>query len=197
MVTVTSVLNNPPICYMPYTNNTCGPPTTGFGTTPNTIITAANASTLASVPPGPGAYSQQFMGQNYIPGPWLGCTTAVQALHDVPDGGAPAGGCIFPTPLPATNNYVASINNQNNGGFNWSCDGALAMIDPVYVYKGAKQPNILTGYPMYHTTSDPPSAGVVPANGSKWPSANRMTVFGIRTTRTPMFWPLARISRPE
>ena len=47
-----------------------------------------------------------------------------------------------------------------NGGFEWDCDGALAMIDPVYVYKGPKQPNILTEYPMYHTTTDPVSGNV-------------------------------------
>ncbi|HWU39313.1 MAG TPA: hypothetical protein VN203_16835, partial [Candidatus Acidoferrum sp.] len=72
---------------------------------------------------------------------------------------------MYPSPTPAPANLIGSINNQTNGGFEWDCDGALAMIDPVYVYKGAKQPNILTQYPMYHTTTDPASAGVVAANG--------------------------------
>jgi hypothetical protein len=142
MVAITNVLNNPPICYIASLNNLCGPPTATGG---STIITAANASAAAAVPPGPGAYAQNFMGQSYIPGPWL----ASDPSSDPSQGGAPAGGCIYPTPNPATSNLVGSVNNQANGGFNWSCDGALALIDPVYVYKGPKQPNILTGYPEY------------------------------------------------
>ena len=68
---------------------------------------------------------------------------------DPSQGGIPAGGCIYPTPNPATNNLVGSVNNQANGGFKWDCDGALALIDPFYVYKGPKQPNILTDTPEY------------------------------------------------
>ena len=52
----------------------------------------------------------------------------------------------------------------------------MAMIDPVYVYKGPKQPNILTGYPMYN-----PSLYLI----RRLSSANRMTVLQIRTTPTP------------
>jgi hypothetical protein len=74
MVSITDVQNNPPICYIASFDNLCGPPTTNPGTT--TIITAANASTLATVPPGAGAFSQNFQGQSYIPGPWLGCNLA-------------------------------------------------------------------------------------------------------------------------
>ncbi len=135
---IPNVLNNPPICYIASLNNLCGPPTTNGGAT---VITAANASTTATVPPGPGAFSQNFMGQSYIPGPWL-------VNGDPSQGGYPAGGCIYPSPNPATNNLLGSVNNQVNGGFEWDCDGALAMIDPVYVDKGPKQPNILALYPM-------------------------------------------------
>jgi hypothetical protein len=138
MVAIPNVLNNPPICYIASLNNLCGPPTTNGGAT---VITAANASTLATVPPGPGAFSQNFMGQSYIPGPWL-------VNGDPSQGGYPAGGCIYPAPTPATNNLLGSVNNQVNGGFEWDCDGALAMVDPVYVDKGPKQPNILQLYPM-------------------------------------------------
>ena len=102
------------------------------------------------MPPGPGAFSVNFMGQSYIPGPWL-------VNGDPSQGGYPAGGCIYPTGA-ANNNLIGSVNNQANGGFEWDCDGAMAMIDPVYVYKGAKQPNILTGYPMYNAGL--PSYGV-------------------------------------
>ena len=45
--------------------------------------------------------------------------------------------------------WSGSVNNQANGGFEWDCDGALAMIDPVYVDKGPKQPNILQLIPRY------------------------------------------------
>jgi hypothetical protein len=137
MVAIPNVLNNPPICYIASLNNLCGPPTTSA-----TVITATNASTTAPVPPGPGAFAQNFMGQSYIPGPWL-------VNGDPSQGGYPAGGCIYPTPNPATNNLIGSVNNQANGGFEWDCDGALALIDPFYVYKGPKQPNILTLYPEY------------------------------------------------
>ena len=124
-------------------------------------------SLAVAVPPGPGAFSQNFQGQSYIPGPWLGCNPATGSGPgcDPSQGGSPAGGCHYPSPTPAVANLIGSVNNQSNGGFEWDCDGAMAMIDPVYVYKGAKQPNILTGYPMYHTTTDPASAGVVPSNG--------------------------------
>jgi hypothetical protein len=68
---------------------------------------------------------------------------------------------MYPSPTPAPANLIGSVNNQTNGGFEWDCDGALAMIDPVYVYKGAKQPNILTKYPMFHTTTDPVNEGSI------------------------------------
>jgi hypothetical protein len=175
MVTIPNVLNNPPICYIASLDNLCGPPTTNPGTT--TIITAANASTMATIPPGPGAFSQNFMGQSYIPGPWLGCDLATgQGPGCVPSqgGDSATGGCNYPAPTPPPANLIGSINNQANGGFEWVCDGALAMIDPVYVYKGPKQPNILTQYPMYHTTTDPASAGTVPANGFYVPVGSPM-----------------------
>jgi hypothetical protein len=166
MIAIPNVTNNPPICYIASLDNLCGPPTTNPGTT--TIVTAANASTMATVPPGPGAFSQNFQGQSYIPGPWLGCNLATGAGPgcNPGQGGYPAGGCQYPTGV-APANLVGSVNNQTNGGFQWACDGGLAMIDPVYVYKGAKQPNILTQYPMYHTTTDPASQGSIapPAAG--------------------------------
>ena len=138
LMAIPNVLNNPPICYIASVNNLCGPPTTNTGVP----ITVTTALTTATVPPGPGAFSVNFQGQSYIPGPWL-------VNGDPSQGGYPAGGCIYPTGA-ATNNLIGSVNNQANGGFEWDCDGAMAMIDPVYVYKGAKQPNILTGYPMYN-----------------------------------------------
>jgi hypothetical protein len=178
MVTITSVQNNPPICYIAsppnQSANLCGPPTTGPANNgSNTKIDVTNAAVLAPVPPGPGAFSQDFMGQSYIPGPWLGCVTIAGTSTGpgcVPSqGGAPTGGCIYPSPTPAPVNLIGSVNNQTYGGFEWDCDGALAMIDPVYVYKGAKQPNILTKYPMYHTATDPVSEGSIlatPAAGA-------------------------------
>jgi hypothetical protein len=148
MMAIPNVLNNPPICYIASLDNLCGPPSTNPGTT--TIITATNASTTATVPPGPGAFSQNFWGQNYIPGPWLGCNLATGSGPgcDPGQGGYPAGGCQYPSPTPAVANLVGGVNNQTNGGFQWACDGALAMVDPVYVDKGPKQPNILQLYPM-------------------------------------------------
>jgi hypothetical protein len=166
LVTIPNVQNNPPICYIASLDNLCGPPTTNPGTIH--IITKDNAKTDATVPPGPGAFSQNFQGQSYIPGPWLGCNLGTgQGPGCQPgQGGAPAaGGCNYPSPTPPPANLIGSVNNQANGGFEWVCDGGLAMIDPVYVYKGPKQPNILTKYPMYHTTQDPASEGVVPADG--------------------------------
>jgi hypothetical protein len=145
------VLNNPPICYLASPpgplaiSNLCGPPTAGYGTS-MTVITAANANTMAPVPPGPGAYSVNFEGESYVPGPWL----ANNPNSDPTQGGQPSGGCIYGVGFPPANNQIASINNQPNGGWLWDCDGALALIDPVYVYKGPKQPNILTGYPQYN-----------------------------------------------
>jgi hypothetical protein len=165
LVAIPNVLNNPPICYIASLDNLCGPPTTN---TNGVVITAANVTAqpvAVVVPPGPGAFSQNFWVQSYVPGPWI-------AGGDPSQGGAPAGGCVYPAPTPATNNYVASINNQNNGGFNWSCDGALAMIDPVYVDKSAKQPNILQLYPMsnpaggYQVAVGQPYDGVIDANNT-------------------------------
>jgi hypothetical protein len=148
LMAIPNVLNNPPICYLASMNNLCGPPTTNAGA-PITVTTAA---ATAPVPPGPGAFAVNFWAQSYIPGPWL-------QNGDPSQGGYPAGGCIYPTGA-ATNNLVGSVNNQANGGFEWDCDGALAMIDPVYVYKGPKQPNILTGYPMWNPTLATPGYGV-------------------------------------
>jgi hypothetical protein len=144
MMAIPNVLNNPPICYLASPTNLCGPPTTSA-----TAINVTNAAATATVPPGPGAFAVNFWGQSYIPGPWLACVAGVGPGCTPSQGGYPAGGCIYPTGA-ATNNLVGSVNNQANGGFEWDCDGALAMIDPVYVYKGPKQPNILTGYPMYN-----------------------------------------------
>jgi hypothetical protein len=64
LVTIANVLNNPPICYIASLDNLCGPPTTNPGTT--TIITAANASTMATVTPGPGAFSQNATARSPI-----------------------------------------------------------------------------------------------------------------------------------
>src|SRR5580704_41945 len=148
MMAIPNALNNPPICYLASMNNLCGPPTTNAGS-PITVTTAA---ATAPVPPGPGAFAVNFWGQSYIPGPWL-------QNGDPSQGGYPAGGCIYPTGA-ATNNLIGSVNNQANGGFEWDCDGAMAMIDPVYVYTGPKQPNILTGYPMWNPTLATPGYGV-------------------------------------
>ncbi len=148
MMAIPNVLNNPPICYLASpSGNLCGPPTTSA-----TAITVTTAAATATVPPGPGAFAVNFMGQSYIPGPWL-------QNGDPSQGGYPAGGCIYPTGA-ANNNLIGSVNNQANGGFEWDCDGALAMIDPVYVYRGPKQPNILTGYPMWNPTLATPGYGV-------------------------------------
>jgi hypothetical protein len=115
MIAIPNVNNNPPICYIASLDNLCGPPTTNPGNT--TIITAANASTLATVPPGPGAFSQNFQGQSYIPGPWLGCNLATGAGPgcDPGQGGYPAGGCIYPTGVAAIN-LTGSVNNQPKSG---------------------------------------------------------------------------------
>ena len=67
LVTIPNVLNNPPICYIASLDNLCGPPTTNPGTT--TIITAANAPVMATIPPGPGAFSQNFWANPTYPGP--------------------------------------------------------------------------------------------------------------------------------
>ena len=143
LVSITGVGNNPPICYIASLDNLCGPSTTNPGTT--TVITSANAAIacpgptcLATVPPGPGAFLQNFMGQSYIPGPWLGCAlTTGSGPGCVPGQGGAVGGCQYPSPTPAPANLIGSVNNQTNGGFQWVCDGALAMIDPVYVYNRA------------------------------------------------------------
>ena len=80
MMAIPNVLNNPPICYIASLDNLCGPPTTNPGPIATTIITAANVTTFPCpgstciIPPGPGAYSQDFQGQSYIPGPWMGCS---------------------------------------------------------------------------------------------------------------------------
>ena len=101
-------------------------------------------------------------------------------------GDSAAGGCQYPSPTPAVANLIGSVNNQSNGGFAWACDGALAMVDPVYVDKGPKQPNILQLYPMSN-----------PAGGYQVASANRMTVLSMRTTRSRRFWLLARTFRAQ
>jgi hypothetical protein len=133
---------------------------------------------MATVPPGPGAFSQNFQGQSYIPGPWMACTTSTSTGPGcvASQGGYPTGGCIYPSPTPAVANLLGSVNNQTNGGFEWVCDGAMAMIDPVYVDKGPKQPNILQSYPMsngaggFHVAVGQPYDGV-----------------SIKTTRSPRF----------
>jgi hypothetical protein len=84
---------------------------------------------------------------------------------DPSQGGYPTGGCIYPTGVAAAN-LVGSVNNQVNGGFEWDCDGAMAMIDPVHVYKGPKQPNILTSYPQYNIPVGQPYDGVIDHNNT-------------------------------
>jgi hypothetical protein len=173
MMAIPNVLNNPPICYIASLDNLCGPPTTNPGSI--NIITKANAKTDATVPPGPGAFSQNFQGQSYIPGPWIGCNLASGSGPGCQpgQGGSPAaGGCQYPSPTPAVANLMGSINNQVNGGFEWACDGALAMVDPVYVDKGPKQPNILQLYPMsaptggFQVAVGQPYDGIIDANNT-------------------------------
>src|SRR5262249_27676008 len=110
-----------------------------------------------------------FMGESYIPGPWLGCVVTGGVASGpgcVPSqGGYPAGGCIYPSPTPAPANLIGSVNNQTNGGFQWDCDGPLAMIDPAYGSKGPRQPKLPNKYPMYQTPPAPVREGLAPANG--------------------------------
>ena len=127
--------------------------------------------------PAPAPFHRTSRANPTFRGPGSGATSVRDKAQDASpaQGGDPAaGGCNYPSPTPPPANLIGSVNNQANGGFEWACDGALAMIDPVYVYKGPKQPNILTKYPMYHTTTDPVSEGMVPANGYYVPVGSPM-----------------------
>ena len=150
LVAIPNVLNNPPICYIASLDNLCGPPTTNTTGVVITGETSGNASTMATVP-------------RRAPAPFHRTSRASSTYRGLgrerrPLAGWLSGGWVhLSSPNPATNNLIGSVNNQANGGFEWDCDGALAMIDPVYVYKGAKQPNILGKYPMQRHDDDRPT----------------------------------------
>jgi len=96
-----------------------------------TTVATQACTTTPGTPPGPAA---TFTGQNAVPGPY----EATNSFDGIPG----FGGCYFPE--------TAGVPNQNDPAppdF-WDCDGGLLTIDPVYVNKGAVQPNFMTAYPQ-------------------------------------------------
>src|SRR5262249_55919331 len=78
------------------------------------------------------------------------------------DGVPGFGGCYYPE-----SGGVAAQNNPAPPQF-WDCDGGLLMIDPVYVNKGAVQPNFMTAYPQTTIPIGQPVTPIttVPAGGN-------------------------------
>src|SRR5262249_54826381 len=147
-------MNNPPICYTTVDSQACSIRSQGVDPAAKDHPGPACDDTVPPVTPavGGGLFTlnftifgtpdsqpvtpciPNFTGQNAIPGPYI----AANSFDGVPG----FGGCYYPE-----SGGVAAQNNPAPPQF-WDCDGGLLMIDPVYVNKGAVQPNFMTAYPQ-------------------------------------------------
>jgi hypothetical protein len=114
-------------------------------------------TTIPGTPPGP---APTFTGQNGIPGDYIPPAIAP------PVNGFPGfGGCYYPESGAVA---TANVPDPGSSGMFWDCDGGLLMIDPVFVNKGAVQPNFMTAYPQTTISLGQPVTPItsVPAGGN-------------------------------
>jgi hypothetical protein len=151
MIAIPNVNNNPPICYIASLDNLCGPPTTGTGAG-GVILTATNAAALALIPPGPGAFSQNFQALSATSqGP--GCIAGVLGV-----------GCrsVSQNNGVLTNPFLPAGPIGLNGGFNdFYLPGPFPPVDPLPLFAHLN-PNNQTPVPAGCTAQYP---AVPPANG--------------------------------